>query len=281
MEAYKSKNELKIFSRRCRENHKTIGFVPTMGALHNGHISLIDAAKRDNDLVVVSIFVNPMQFNDSSDFQKYPRMLDEDLKMLEEHGVNAVFIPTTEEMYPTNETESFDFGILDRIMEAKLRPGHFLGVARIVKRLFLAVNPDAAYFGEKDFQQLAIIKELTAHENFNIRIVGCPIIREPDGLAMSSRNLRLGPIYRKAATLIYRTLAATREKFHILSPDDCEKWFRMELSKEANLRLEYFEIVDYETMLPVEKPIVGRKYIGCTAVYAGEVRLIDNMVFSI
>jgi pantoate--beta-alanine ligase len=250
-----------------------------MGALHDGHLSLIRQCSKNNDIIVASIFVNPTQFNDKNDLKNYPRNLDSDLKLLIAEKCDFVFWPEVEEMYPEPDNRVFDFGGLDKTMEGADRPGHFNGVAQIVTKLFGAVKPDAAYFGEKDFQQLAIIKHLVQSLNLSIKIVPCPIIREEDGLAMSSRNLLLGPDEREAAPLISRTLKNAVEmkpKFQIA---EIIKWIIDEINSNPFLNVEYFEIVDDIKLLPIKSWEQEKGITGCIAVKAGKVRLIDNVRF--
>jgi len=258
---------------------KTVGFVPTMGALHRGHISLVKAARRKCDVVVASVFVNPTQFNDSRDLQTYPRMLDHDLNELEKAGTDIVFVPSAEEIYPEPDERVFDFGSIGKVMEGSSRPGHFNGVAQVVSRLFDIVRPDKAYFGEKDFQQVAVIKEMVRQLDYNIEIVSCPIIREEDGLAMSSRNMLLEPEYRKAAPLIYKTLreaVAMKEKE---SPEEIKSRVISTINKSPYLKVLYFSIVNADSLLEVTSWREGCPVQGCIAVQAGRVRLIDNIRF--
>ena len=260
------------------------GFVPTMGALHEGHLSLAEVAKKRFPIVTVSIFVNPTQFNDPNDLLKYPRTLDEDLLLLSRvmDHTDIVFAPSVSEMYPEPDTRVFDFGQLGKVMEALHRPGHFNGVAQIVSRLFDVVRPSAAFFGQKDFQQLAIIRELARRNYPAIEIVSCPIIREPDGLAMSSRNRRLLPQHRSDAGKIFSTLKKASEMAAQQEISDTKKYVINEINHIPGFRTEYFEIVDSITLNPLEsvsQAVPGGRYFGCIALFAGEVRLIDNMEF--
>lgn len=257
----------------------TVGLVPTMGALHEGHISLVKRSKEECDVTVVSVFVNPTQFNDKNDLKNYPRTLPEDLKMLEACGVDIVFAPGVEDIYPKEDTRVFDFGILDKVMEGTHRPGHFNGVGQVVSRLFDIIRPDRAYFGEKDFQQLAIIRNLNEQLKFGIEIVGCPIVREEDGLAMSSRNVLLNKEQRAAAPLIYKTLSEAVKYKNEKNVNELSDWVIRTINQSPELEVEYFTIVDAITLQPVnswEEP--GEKQ-GCIAVKVGNVRLIDNMKF--
>lgn len=258
---------------------RTIGFVPTMGALHQGHLSLIEQALIHCNEVIVSIFVNPTQFNDKSDLKNYPRMPESDIAMLEHAGAGFVFIPSEQEIYPEPDNRVFDFGHLDKVMEGAHRPGHFNGVAQVVSRLFELVSPHKAFFGQKDFQQLAIIKQLVRMLNLNVEIIGCPIVREKDGLAMSSRNLLLDPDRRKAAPRIYATLCEARNKMDSTSVKELIGWVEMEINRDPLLKVEYFEIVDAETLLPVTDWDSVGSIVGCIAVWAGKIRLIDNITF--
>ena len=255
--------------------HTTIGFVPTMGALHEGHISLMKRCK-ENKIRVASIFVNPTQFNDRSDLVNYPRRLDKDLKMLSSAGCDFVFAPTEAEMYPEEDTREFDFGMLEKVMEGAHRPGHFNGVAQIVSKLFDIVQPNKAYFGEKDFQQLAIIRQLVEIMNYNVQIVSCPTIRESNGLAMSSRNLLLTPNQRKNASIIPRTLFACKEKIRSTSLYDLKKWAIEKIDSVPEFQTEYFDIVDRYTLQTAAEYEFDALQ-ACVAVRVGNIRLIDNV----
>lgn len=272
-------SELKSILQGYRDKGNRIGFVPTMGALHKGHISLVERSVDENDITVVSIFVNPTQFNDTNDLKNYPRMPERDISMLNETGVDIVFMPSESEMYPEPDSRVFDFGTLDKVMEGKFRPGHFNGVAQVVSKLFDIVNPHRAYFGEKDYQQLAIIRAMVGMLGYNIEIVGCPIAREPDGLAMSSRNLLLTPEHRQSAPDIYKTLADARNKTDEFSVKEMIIWVEKQINSNPNLRVEYFELVDADTLLPVSSWEHPNRIVGCIAVWAGKVRLIDNLEF--
>ncbi|MCF8225855.1 MAG: pantoate--beta-alanine ligase [Bacteroidales bacterium] len=263
----------------ARNKGRIIGLVPTMGALHEGHLSLIDAASKNDQFIAVSIFVNPAQFNDPKDLESYPKDLETDLEMLKKYPVDVVFNPPVEEMYPEPDERVFDLDPLDKVMEGKYRPGHFNGVAQIVSKLFEAVRPDRAYFGKKDLQQLAIIKKLVAQMNQDIQIVDCPIIREPDGLAMSSRNQLLTFEERKAAPFIYKTLkeAAGMKSGH--SPREIEKYVSDRIRKHPLMELNYFEIVDDVHLTRQEDWDKTVNTVGCIAVKLGRVRLIDNINF--
>jgi len=258
-----------------------IGFVPTMGALHRGHLSLIERAKKENDLVVASIFVNPTQFDKAEDLLKYPKTLDSDKQLLDSVGCDAIFAPSVQEMYPENVvSEKFNFAGLDAVMEGKFRIGHFDGVGTVVKRLFEIVKPDNAYFGEKDYQQLTIVKKMVEIEKIPVNIIGCRISREPDGLAMSSRNKRLTEAQRLEAPLIYKSLQKAKAMF---ADNDIAKIKVMVtniFSGNELLTLEYFEIADATTLLPADKKADGKKYRGFIAVFADTVRLIDNIALN-
>lgn len=263
----------------AREKGRKIGLVPTMGALHEGHISLINSAERNGDFIVVSIFVNPTQFNNPSDLERYPRDLASDLRMLTGHGVNLLFVPAVEEMYPEPDTRRFDLSPLDQVMEGKFRPGHFNGVAQIVSKLFDAVQPDRAYFGQKDFQQLAVIRKLVAQLNLDIEITGCPIIRESDGLAMSSRNQLLSPEQRAAAPLIHAVLQKAKSLKKTYSPGELQAMVKEEINDHPLMQLEYFEIIDDQQLKPISTWDDPANKVGCIAVHLSEVRLIDNIYF--
>lgn len=272
-------NELRAELDVLRREGKTIGLVPTMGALHAGHASLVKRAVAENDVVVVSDFVNPTQFNDKNDLLKYPRTLDADCKLLEACGAAFVFAPSVEEIYPEPDTRQFSYAPLDTVMEGKYRPGHFNGVCQIVSKLFLIVEPTRAYFGEKDFQQLAIIREMVRKYPFNLEIVGCPIVRESDGLALSSRNARLSAEQRVQALQISKTLFASCEYAKTHSLAETKLYVEECVAKAEGLRLEYFEIVDGTTLQTVTDCNDSTYIVGCITVFCGEVRLIDNIKY--
>jgi pantoate--beta-alanine ligase len=277
MKVYKNINDLQAALNPFRAMSKSIGFVPTMGALHKGHLSLVQRSVENGDVNVVSIYVNPTQFNDKNDLKNYPRFLDKDCALLENSGCQIVFAPTDEEMYPTEDNRIFDLGQLATIMEGKHRPGHFNGVAQIVTKLFDFVQPDIAYFGKKDFQQLAVIRKLVKDYNYPVRIEGCPIIREDDGLAMSSRNMLLTKELRMAAPLIYKTLCEAREMAGSIDLLNICKFVENKINQNQELRLEYFEVVNSITLDPVEKIIDQTPLTACIAVFADKIRLIDNI----
>ena len=258
-----------------------VGFVPTMGALHEGHLSLVEKAGSMCDIVVVSIFVNPTQFNDKNDLANYPRTLESDMKLLSTVRCEYIFSPSVEEVYPVPDTRKFDFGSIEKVMEGAFRPGHFNGVAQVVSRLFEIVLPDMAFFGRKDFQQMAVIKDLVRQMNFPIEIVGCDIIREKDGLAKSSRNELLLPEYRNCAPLIYETLKEAKELAGVKSVAEVKEFVVNQLNSTQLLRVEYFEIVDEKSLIPIESWSETGTKVGCIAVYAGKIRLIDNIILDI
>jgi len=261
--------------------NNSIGFIPTMGALHLGHLSLINKAKTENDIVVVSIFVNPTQFDKKQDLAKYPRTLEKDLAMLESVNCDIVFVPSIEEMYQDYITASnFDFDGLEFEMEGKHRKGHFDGVGTIVKRLFEIVKPTKAYFGEKDFQQLQIIKKLVSKNHIPVKIIGCEIYRENDGLAMSSRNIRLNKTQRKEAPFIYKTISLAKEKFKTHSISEVVEWVKNEFDKNSTFVLEYFEIANIKTLKSAKRKTKKTTYRAFIAVFAGEIRLIDNIALN-
>ena len=254
-----------------------IGFVPTMGALHAGHRSLVERARRECATVVVSVFVNPTQFNDKTDLKNYPRTPEADLRLLEEVGADYVFMPSVEEVYPEPDTRTFDFGMIDKMMEGATRPGHFNGVAQVVSRLFDLVKPAKAYFGEKDFQQIAVIREMVRQLRIPVEIIPCPIVRGEDGLALSSRNTLLDTDHRTAAPYIYKVLKAAVEKSHQTTPDQLAAWVTAQVESNPLLKVIYFQVVDAATMQQVrtweESPVIQ----GCIAVQVGDIRLIDNI----
>ena len=258
---------------------KKIGFVPTMGALHEGHASLVKLAVAENDVVVVSDFVNPTQFNDKNDLLKYPRTLEADCELLEKVGAHYVFAPSVEEIYPEPDTRQFSYAPLDTVMEGKFRPGHFNGVCQVVSKLFMMVEPHCAYFGEKDFQQLAIIREMVKQMNFPIRIVGCPIVRESDGLALSSRNARLSDVQRVQALNISKTLFASKGYAATHTVEETQAFVEQAIAASEGLELEYFEIVDGLTLQKIAGWDDTDYAVGCITVFCGEVRLIDNIKF--
>jgi pantoate--beta-alanine ligase len=258
----------------------TTGFVPTMGALHAGHISLVQQAVSENKTVVVSIFVNPTQFNDPKDLERYPRNLNTDLKLLEKTGCQIVFAPTSEEIYPEPDTRKFNFGALETVMEGKHRPGHFNGVAQVVSKLFDIVQPDKAYFGLKDFQQLAIIKEMVLQLKLPVEIVPCPIVREVSGLAMSSRNELLSAEERKNAAIISKTLFEAKKLSEHKSVRELAQWITKTINKNPYLTVEYVEIVESRQLQPVKSWDDEGEKVCCVAVFCGKVRLIDNVVLT-
>jgi pantoate--beta-alanine ligase len=256
----------------------SIGFVPTMGALHKGHLSLVEQAKRENDIVVVSIFVNPTQFDKQEDLINYPKTIDQDLSLLKSIFCDIVFTPTAQEMYANNiQSTSFNFDGLEHQMEGKFRVGHFDGVGTVVKRLFEIVTPNKAYFGEKDFQQLQIIRNMVKKNHIPLKIVGCPIFRENDGLAMSSRNERLTKEHRLVAPFIYKTLKQAKIEFGTKNALEVINWVENEFKKQPLLTLEYFEIAEEETLQPIKNRNEKQSYRAFIAVFAGNIRLIDNI----
>jgi pantoate--beta-alanine ligase len=257
---------------------KRSGFVPTMGALHAGHIALVERAAGENEVASASIFVNPIQFNNPDDLTRYPRTLDADLAKLEKAGCHLVFVPEVKEMYPEPSTKVYDFGMLDKVMEGEFRPGHFNGVAVVVKRLFDIMRPSRAYFGEKDYQQLQVIKALVRMERIPVEIIPCPTVREPDGLAMSSRNVRLSHEERQAAPVIYKALCDLRNNRHAFDMQECIYRAIKQIESVGVLRVEYLTLSDAETLKPVKDWSGASPIIACIAVFAGPVRLIDNLL---
>lgn len=270
-------DKLRAFLAAARAEGKSVGLVPTMGALHEGHASLVQRSVAENDVTVVSVFVNPTQFNDKGDLERYPRTLDADCALLSSLGANYVFAPSVEEVYPEPDTRVFDFAPLDKVMEGVYRPGHFNGVAQIVSKLFMYVEPDRAYFGEKDFQQLAIIREMVRQLGFKLQVVGCSIVREKDGLALSSRNTLLTPEQRITALAISKTLFASLDyaKLHTLT--ETKQMVEQAIAGTEGLELEYYEVVDGNTLQPVASWDDTDYIVGCITVYCGKVRLIDNI----
>jgi len=279
MIVYRTKNDLSLHLDAIRKSGKSIGLVPTMGALHKGHTSLVEKAAGENGALVVTIFVNPTQFNDPADLEAYPRNLDKDLEILQSMKVDIVFVPSVKEMYPEEDKRSFDLGNLDKVMEGKHRKDHFNGVAQIVSKLFETVKPDRAYFGQKDFQQLIIVRHLVDLLNLDITIVACPIIREVDGLAMSSRNIMLNTEDRNLAPFIHITLQLAREKRGFLAPAEVKSWVISQFENQPRMKLEYFEIVEDKALQHVNDWGEKVNKVGCIAVQLGGVRLIDNLFF--
>lgn len=272
-------DELRGFIGECRTEGKSVGFVPTMGALHQGHASLVRRSVKENDVTVVSVFVNPTQFNDKNDLKNYPRTLESDCVLLENEGASIVFAPSVEEMYPQEDTRVFSFAPLDTVMEGACRPGHFNGVAQIVSKLFYAVEPDRAYFGEKDFQQLAIIREMVRQLSIGVEIVGCPIVREADGLAMSSRNTLLSCEERNRALTISRTLFASLPFATEHTLQDTKKFVENAINETDGLELEYFQVVDGNTLQELKEWGDSDYVVGCIALFCGKIRLIDNIKY--
>ncbi len=300
MKAVQTVAEVNQYLDKARKSNKSIGFVPTMGALHEGHLTLVRTARKQNEVVVSSIFVNPIQFNNPEDLAKYPRTIDRDIKLLDEAGCDLVFIPSVEEMYPEKVTKKYDFGLLERVMEGYYRPGHFNGVAIVVKRLFDIVGPDKAYFGVKDFQQLAIIKAMVSMENLKLKIVPCTTVREPDGLAMSSRNMRLSKEDRKLAPEIYKSLQELKTDAPRLEIAELKERVIKQL-KGKGIEVEYIEIADTNTLQPItswdslpggkikripepedlsdgQMPAIDDAVGAFIACYLGGIRLIDNII---
>jgi pantoate--beta-alanine ligase len=279
MRTFATVKEVKSAIRAARNKGKTVGFVPTMGALHEGHLTLVRRSVQENGLTVCSIFVNPIQFNNPSDLEKYPRTLVEDSRMLEEAGCDILFAPTVEEMYPGGKSKDpgVEFGMLDKVLEGKFRPGHFKGVAIVVHTLFTIINADKAYFGKKDYQQLLVIIHLVKSLEMPVEIIPVDTVREEDGLAMSSRNMRLTIGERRIAPLIYHVLLKVKEKAGTIPVKDLKNWASKKINENPSFNVEYFEIVDKETLMPVENWKNRKNALACAAVFLGDVRLIDNM----
>ena len=275
MKVFESVKELRAELDKAEQSG--IGFVPTMGALHAGHRSLVERARRENGTVVVSVFVNPTQFNDKNDLKHYPRTPEADARLLEEAGADFVLMPTVEEIYPQPDTRQFDFGLIDKVMEGATRPGHFNGVAQVVSRLFDIVRPARAYFGEKDFQQIAVIKSMVAQLALPIEIVECAIVRGEDGLALSSRNTLLDAAHRAAAPHIYATLRASVAQSQEMAPARLKEWVTAEVERNPLLKVIYYQAVDARTMPVVGPRAAPPRIQGCIAVQAGDIRLIDNI----
>ncbi|MBI9035344.1 MAG: pantoate--beta-alanine ligase [Bacteroidales bacterium] len=277
MEVLEKISEVKSYVHQLREQGKSIGFVPTMGALHQGHISLVERAVKENDIVICSIFVNPIQFNNPEDLKKYPRTIEKDLEMLIAAGCTKVFMPGVEEMYPEKINKEYDFGLMGEVMEAEFRPGHFNGVAIVVNLLFTITQPHRAYFGEKDFQQLAVIRKMVEMDQLDVEIIPCAIMREDNGLAMSSRNMRLSSEQRDIASLIFRIIQSVKEMALNHNPDQVQQWAINEFEISQGIELEYFKIVNTYTLESFGLWKDVESCTACVAAYVGGVRLIDNM----
>ncbi len=280
MKVIRTVGELREVMNEARAKGLGIGLVPTMGALHAGHISLMERARRENDIVVASVFVNPTQFNNPEDLRTYPRTEEADCLKLEQAGVDYAFIPTVEEVYPEPDTRQFDLGPVAEVMEGAMRPGHFNGVAQIVSKLFAMVAPHRAYFGEKDFQQIAVIRRMVQLEGFDIDIIACPICREADGLALSSRNVRLTPEGRKYAPAIHRILEESCAMVPSADIGQVKNFVTRSINAVPTLEVEYFEIADALTMQTAESWDSAGGTVGCITVYCGDVRLIDNIIYT-
>ncbi|MDR2814750.1 MAG: pantoate--beta-alanine ligase [Prevotellaceae bacterium] len=277
MKVVKTIQELRQLLTEEKSQGKTVGFVPTMGALHRGHLSLVQRCKKECGVAVVSIFVNPTQFNDRGDLERYPRTLAADVQLLQAASCDVAFAPSEKEIYPEPDTRIFDFGLLDKVMEGERRPGHFNGVAQVVSRLFDAVKPDCAYFGEKDFQQLAVVSEMVRQLGLPVEIVRCPIVREADGLALSSRNALLTPEQRAAAPIIAKTLFAAVDRVCDVDLAALKKFVEDSINADERLKVEYFEVVCARTLQPVASLDDDCAKQACIAVHAGKIRLIDNV----
>lgn len=281
MKVFETALDLNSAIKSNENRNPRIGFVPTMGALHPGHISLVKRSVSENDITVVSIFVNPTQFNDKNDLANYPRTLETDLDLLRNNGCDFVFAPSEKEIYPEEDTRKFSFGSIEEVMEGKHRPGHFNGVGQVVSKLFRIVPAQKAYFGEKDFQQVAVIRRLVEILNIPVEIVSCPIFREDDGLAMSSRNMLLNAVQRANAPFIYQTLKRSLNKAGKISVDDLKNWVTQEINTNPELDTEYFDIVDELSLQSISSWNHTGGKIGCIAVRVGRIRLIDNIRYNL
>ena len=277
MNIYKTVAETQSNIETLRKEGKTIGFVPTMGALHQGHLALIKQSKAENDITVCSIFVNPIQFNKVEDLKKYPSQLEKDIELLEAEGCDFLFNPTVDEMYPKPDQSEFSFGDLESVMEGANRPGHFRGVAVVVKRLFEIIEPTKAYFGKKDYQQLLIVKSLVEQYNLSPEIIGCEIVREDSGLAMSSRNQRLSFGQKRKAPGIYLNLKKAKDMKEYLAPDVLKRWIEEKYIGHDDFKLEYIELADGNKLQPIENWNDSDKPMAFIVVHMGDVRLIDNI----
>lgn len=281
MQIIESVGELLTYVEKGKQRGLKTGLVPTMGALHEGHLSLVRKSIEDNDATIVSIFVNPVQFNNPNDLATYPRQPEQDFELLAREGVDVVFAPTVEEIYPDgfDRERKFELGSAAEVMEGKHRPGHFQGVALVVNRLFQLCRPTRAYFGKKDFQQIAVIKDMVRTEGLDVEIIPCPIVREESGLALSSRNQLLTESQRKEASVIHHTLEESRRYACSHSIEETIKFVVGTLDSKPGFKVEYFEIVDAKTLLPVEEWNEASSVVGCITVYVGDVRLIDNIEY--
>jgi pantoate--beta-alanine ligase len=269
--------EIQAFLGSLKNQLKTIGFVPTMGALHAGHVSLIQESKKQCDITICSIFVNPTQFNDKKDLDRYPRMPEKDIQLLKDANCDVLFMPSETEMYPKQEKEVFNFGYLDNILEGKYRPGHFSGVAQVVKRFFEIVNPNKAFFGSKDYQQVMIVKALVTQMHSGIEIIACPILREPDGLAMSSRNALLNEEERKIAALIHKLMQEANKLIKIQSIEAARMFIEKETSLNPLMKLDYYAVCNADDLMPVTSILPNTPLVSLIAVFVGKIRLIDNL----
>lgn len=281
MQIIKTVGELLTLVEEYSQKGIKTGLVPTMGALHEGHLSLVKRSKEDNDITFVSIFVNPVQFNNPEDLKTYPRQEESDFRLLAVEGVDVVFAPSQSEIYPEgfNKDREFELGSVAEVMEGKYRPGHFQGVALVVNRLFELIRPTHAYFGMKDFQQIAVIREMVRKEGLNVEIIACPIVREENGLALSSRNQLLDENQRKEASAIHKALKASVEFAKTHSVEETKLSVINDLNHREGFKVEYFEIVDGETLIPVERFDEAKFVMGCITVFVGKVRLIDNIQY--
>ncbi len=271
--------DLQSFVKELKAAGKRVGFVPTMGALHEGHLALVRQCKAENDICVASIFVNPTQFNNLDDLEKYPRTPEKDCDLLQSVGCDLVFLPSVQEMYPEKDTRTFSFGSIETVMEGAMRPGHFNGVAQVVSKLFDMVTPDVAYFGEKDFQQVAIIRAMVSQLQSPVEIIQVPIVRDPNGLAKSSRNMRLSDAERSEAVTISQSLFKSKELMHSQDVAQTITSVIAQVDAQPSLTTEYFQIVDGNTLQPVCSWDDSDYIVGCIAAYCGEVRLIDNIIY--
>jgi pantoate--beta-alanine ligase len=269
--------EIRAFLDTLKNQQKTVGFVPTMGALHRGHVSLIQQSKKQCDVTICSIFVNPTQFNDKKDLDRYPRMPEKDIQLLKEANCNVLFMPSEDEMYPKQEKEAFNFGYLDNILEGKYRPGHFSGVAQVVKRFFEIINPTKAFFGSKDYQQVMIVKALVTQMRSDIEIIACPILREHDGLAMSSRNALLNEEERKVAAIIPKLVQEANKQVKMYGIDAALTFVEKEASINPLMKLDYFAVCNANDLVPVTRILPNTPLVSLIAVFVGKIRLIDNL----
>lgn len=280
MQVFQQISEIKTYISSQKQQHKTIGFVPTMGALHQGHISLINESKKVCDITVCSIFVNPTQFNNANDLTRYPRTPEVDRQLLEQAGCDVLYMPDVKDIYPTTDTRQFNFGYIDTILEAEHRPGHYNGVGQVVSILLTGIEPNKAFFGSKDYQQVMIVRTLVKQLKLPVEIISCPILREDDGLAMSSRNMLLTPEERKIASLVPKMMEGARDIVKQIGVSAAKLYILNEVAQVPIMKLDYYEVCDTETLEPLTALEPNQQAISLIAVFVGNIRLIDNLMIN-